>query len=605
MDQIATHLTPNFIQNLMESPNRKLEAILQVIKIKSSQEKKNSLQVVLSDGFFFLDFLLITQKAEEFSKVKELDVIECRVLYYNSRKLRVIFDFKQLYKDLNEKIGNPLPFSETDSKVNNSGSNQIPQKALRTTPSYQTQNKIKVQITDQNGQKKTLDAERINHNSDLIKKSDLIDKKFFTDIINLNVYEKGFRIRGSIQRISKMREFNKKDSEEKGHVFSCVINDGTRELQVTFFNDDAVKYYEVLQKGKNYSFVNGSLRPSSRFNSTSNKLEMMCARDTEITSLPETDLEKNYYSIVPLKQIKNLEAYKCVDILAIVTSVEDKRTITFKDGRESEIRNIDVRDSEAMISVSLWGEFASFDYKIDHIYLFQNLIVKDYKGKTLSTSEGFEIKTNIPDIEEYRKLLMSEKKGDNLKIESLTQNQTFNMNLFSVSYMIDNSEELISDPMNKRYYTVIANLTHVPLKLFYDSCLMAECKRKVIENSTGRYDCEKCDKQYDKPKHRFIGNLKFCDDSGSFYCLIAGADMCKLIFGMEEEELYDFQNINQDNNIFIDFVHSKLFRSYKLNITAKVEFYNGNSNVKYNCGALKSVKDSAQFYAKKLFELLN
>lgn len=602
MTQIATHLSQNFLETLSNSPNRKMEAILQILKIQNSSEKKNSIQVTLSDGYFSLDFLLITQKAPEFAKVKELDIIECRVLYYNSRNLRVIFDFKLLYKNLDEIIGNPIPYDQSENKINNSGSNQIPQKILRTTQSYQTQDKINVEITGQNGEKRVLQGERVEK----LQKSELIDKKYYTDIINLYVSEQRFRIRGSVQRKSKMREFNKRDKDEKGHVFSCVINDGTRELQISFFNEDALKFYDILERGKNYSFVNGNLRSASRYNNTSNKIEMICSNNTEIKTLPDGGLKKHYYSIVPLKQIKNLEAYKIVDVLGIITSVEEKRTITFKDGRESEIRNVSVRDNEAMINVSLWGDLSQFEFKMDNIYLFQNLMVKDYQGKSLSSNNESEIISNIPDLQEYRELLISQKKGgQNLKIENLTTtNEDFGLQIFPVNSMVDNAHELVSEPMIKRFYTVIANLTHVPTKIFYDSCHVEDCKRKVLESNTGKYNCGNCKKDYDKPKHRFIGNLKFSDDSGSFYCLIAGVDQCRMIFGKEEEELYNFQNINEDNNIFFEFIHSKLFRMYKMRIGAKVEFYNDKESVKFNCRSIKSVSNTPEFYAEKLFDLL-
>ncbi len=258
-----------------------------------------------------------------------------------------------------------------------------------------------------------------------------------------------------------------------------------------------------------------------------------------------------------------------------------------------------------MIQLTLWGDEAlKFEHPEGTYLLLESLIIKDFKGKSLSTVKSTRINTNIPDIPEYTVLLKNISELGSKKIENISagQKELSEMKLYSIKEMGDNAIGNLVDMSEKMYFSVFGYLIQIPNRLFYESCPIETCKKKVTMNDYKTYDCEKCGKSYDKFMPRYIANLKFSDCSGSQYCLTAGADHCKKIFGMSEEALYTLMNNNQD-----DFHHlksDKVYVLYKLRVVAKLSTYNNETKVKYTINDIKPVSSSYRYYTKALLKLV-
>lgn len=128
-------------------------------------------------------------------------------------------------------------------------------------------------------------------------------------------------------------------------------------------------------------------------------------------------------------------------------------------------------------------------------------------------------------------------------------------------------------------YSTVGVLMWVIGNLYYESCDNDNCMKKVIQNSRGTYDCEKCHKTFDKPKNRFMTNLKIADESGNFIAMASGDDICMVVFKRTIDELVEIKN--RDEKAFSEIVRDSLFEEYRIWVLVKKEIYNNESKSRY------------------------
>ncbi len=121
----------------------------------------------------------------------------------------------------------------------------------------------------------------------------------YTPINQLTQYDKTFCIKGGVIRKSDKRIFKKKNGE--GSVFHMVIGDGTKAIQIIFFNDLATKYFDLVQEGKMISVTDGSIKVANKYNQTDNRIEIVAHGKTEVRLLNEKmDQSKRYYNFIKI-----------------------------------------------------------------------------------------------------------------------------------------------------------------------------------------------------------------------------------------------------------------------------------------------------------------
>lgn len=579
---------------------KKIKAVLQVVEITPINQGNIKNSVTLSDGSFTSKYFVITSLDQKFtSEVKKNSIIEAKVIYDKNRKILILFDFVMIYQNVSQKIGYPIPITqdENENTQNPKGQNLIPLDLINNNQKTVKKPVKKLEL-EINGEKRIVNSRQI-------------EDKFFTPIASLNIYERNFRIKGRIIRKADLREFKRKGKghDGKGHVFNIIINDGTKAIQGTFFNEEALKYFELLEEGKIYSFADGTLKASSRYNNTKNNIEITFNSRSIVEALPDSQkIKKFYFNFVKLEEIIDIDCNKAVDIIAIVEDIGESSLISLKDGRETCKRDVVLKDPTGRIQLTVWGTLSeNFDYNPEDIILLQNILVKDYKGKSLSTMKSSKMIKKIPELEEYKKLVIYKNQENPATVKSLTQDtstKNYEMKLFTIDQMINESEIIKQGSETLQiYFTIFAYITKIPSKMFYLSCPKETCKKKVIKNNIDRYECEKCERTYEKFKPRLIANMKFCDSTGSFFGLVAGDKLCQIIFGIDEEKLYEMKIC--DENKFLEYCNEKIFREFKLKIFAKNNFYNGENRVKFTVSDMKSVEKFAGFYGEMLVKLLD
>lgn len=615
---IVTHLTLNAITEALTNPAKRMKVVVQVLDLIEKDLKGKPMYCVkLSDGFYHDTFIIYPQIVDEFKNlIKTYDIIEAGIIVKDSsRSVKLMYEYRPIYGSVNEIIGAPVESPQNpETAINHLGSNEIPQHVLfnidnddnqaRNAPVMPVRSSgMRIEVNDGHGERRNVVAQPvvpINRQN--------FDNELYTEIANLNAYDRSWKIKGRVIKKSDLKEFVSKGKD--GCVFNIVILDSTRNIQGTFYNDTARQYYGMLQVGKVYSFADGMIKTAGMYNSTDNKLEITFGDKAEIVEKQEdSSIPGFHYNFVKISDIGAKKESDIIDVLAVVQECNPLREVNLRSGENKEVREIVFKDdSNHSISMTLWGTDAvQYDLPKDTIVILQGVMVKEYNGKTLSFLKSAKIIDKIPEMPRYRELLMwrnTHRGGDDNLVNLAGEKTMQKMKLFKVAQMNGESSLLMDDNEDtKLYFSVIVSFVRLLGNLYYDACEDPKCMKKVIRNTYGTYDCEKCNKTFDRPKPRFFCNMKFSDDTDSFVAMVNGDDNAKIFFDRTIDELKELKNGSESD--FADFMRTKQFTEYKLRVMAKKEFYMSDAKIKFSVNKVTKIEKTPEFFAQQLLDILN
>ena len=615
---IVTHLSHNAITEALTSPGKRMKAVLQVLEVIERDLKGKPMTCVkLSDGFYHDVFIIYPQIVEEFKGfINVHDIIEAGVIVKDSsRSVKLLYEFKPVYSSVGEVIGTPIEAPiNPETATNPHGSNEIPQHVLFNIGGEQPeaakapalpvrQAGLNVEVADGYGGRRSVTGQAvvpINRQN--------FDNELYTEIANINAYDRSWKIKGRVIKKSDLKEFVSRGKE--GCVFNVVILDSTRSIQATFFNEVGRMYYDKLQVGKVYSFSDGIIKSAGNFNSTDNKLEINFTEKSEINEKPDDgSIPGFHFNFVKISDIGAKKESDMIDVIAIVQETNPIRDVSLKSGENKEVRDIMFKDdTNHTIKMTLWGSDAvQYDLPKDTIVILQSVMVKDYNGKSLSFLKSSKIIDRVPEMARYRELLLwrNNHRNDADNLVSLAGEKVMqSMKLFKVAQMNSEASMLMDDNEDtKLYFTVIVSFVRLMGNVYYDACDDPTCMKKVVRNPHGTYDCDKCSKTFDKPKARFFCNMKFADDTDSFICMVNGEDNAKTMFDKLTEELKELKISSEGD--FSDFVRTKQFTEYKLRVVAKKDFFMSEAKIKFSVIKMTKVEKASEFFAQQLLDVLN
>lgn len=103
------------------------------------------------------------------------------------------------------------------------------------------------------------------------------------------------------------------------------------EIQLIFFNDMASLYYDQLYVNEVIIVQHGTLKHAGKFNKANNNIELNVIGKTIITKvLNDRDIKFKQLNFIPIKDIKEIEDRKFVDIIGIVVDVSQAQDVTTK-----------------------------------------------------------------------------------------------------------------------------------------------------------------------------------------------------------------------------------------------------------------------------------
>eukprot|EP01017_Pseudomicrothorax_dubius_P043222 TRINITY_DN7157_c0_g1_i1.p1 TRINITY_DN7157_c0_g1~~TRINITY_DN7157_c0_g1_i1.p1 ORF type:complete len:280 (-),score=36.33 TRINITY_DN7157_c0_g1_i1:162-941(-) len=169
----------------------------------------------------------------------------------------------------------------------------------------------------------------------------------------------------------------------KGRNYFTVIlaEENQENISATFWNLAAYDFYDKIQSGEEYFFLNGRVSESKFFKYVKHKFCIQFEKSVRV----EKASNKQVGFINPIKDVRelmDLDLIISVSMVFRVISVSEPREVLVK-GKPKEIREIWICDRfKDKILLYLWGEkWKDLDLKLNQMYLIRNAILKRYEGK--------------------------------------------------------------------------------------------------------------------------------------------------------------------------------------------------------------------------------
>ncbi len=296
------------------------------------------------------------------------------------------------------------------------------------------------------------------------------------------------------------------------------------------------------------------------------------------------------YNFVPLAELEAIEAGQTCDVLGVVTDVGEVGQITSKATQKAiskrELTLVDAGNTT--VRLTLWGKTAE-NFKTDEehpVMAFKNVKVGDFGGRSLSMHSGSSMSQNVDNEDAYALRGWYDAEGGKADFKSFASvsgagggggkgggaggpGATTLEERRTVGQVKDAQLGMNDDRGD--WFTTKATVVYIKAdNLWYTACPSDGCNKKVVYESGG-WRCEKCDRSYDNPQHRYVMTANVCDHTGQMW--VSGFnDVGEAIIGKSANELAELRENGEDKAVEA-FVKQAVGKQYILNCRAKQETY--------------------------------
>ncbi|XP_071569838.1 replication protein A 70 kDa DNA-binding subunit-like [Temnothorax nylanderi] len=408
-----------------------------------------------------------------------------------------------------------------------------------------------------------------------------------TPIAALSPYQNRWVIKVRVTNKSPIRTWS--NSRGEGKLFSMDLIDESGEIRCTGFRDLCDKFYDMIEPGNVYYISRCTLKAANKqFNMLKNDYEMTMTGDTEIVPCHENsdDIPTLQFDFCPISQVENKEKNVLIDVLGVVTTFNDVQHIVQRTtGRELLKRDVNiVDDSGTMVCVTLWGKQAEdFDGSNNPIVAIKGARVGEFNGgKNLSliNSSVLEKDPDLPEAHRLRGWYTAVGHSENAKSLSRAGGSgDFNAPLCTFQ---EATEARLGEKMNlPDAFTVVAIVNMIRVEnAIYKACPVDGCKKKLIDQSTGVFRCEKCNRDYPNFTYRLLASMSVVDATGSRW-ITAFSEDAEKILGMSAQELGELKE--NDNDAYMQKFDEVNFKRFLFSLRAKSEFFQDEMRIKHVC----------------------
>ncbi len=337
------------------------------------------------------------------------------------------------------------------------------------------------------------------------------------EIDKIDVNQKSISLEGKVMQVFPIREFTKKQGGT-GKVGSITLMDSTGSIRITFWNEDTDKI-NTINPGDYIIVSNLNPKISSFDNKT---IELHSTSSTAVNKIKK-DIEISSKTIDSIKELQNIKGM--VTFKGIITSVEDEREITLKNGDVVSFLSFTVSDESDGIRIAIWRDLVKKYLKI--LKSGKGVILKDVLVKYSNFSGRNEVS-----LLKDSKIELTDIKIENLKpIVPISQNRTTRPNFEGIY-------NKISTIKSSGIYEIRGFIAKEIDKItLYQAC--SKCFKKI--------DNCNCEAPGD-PENRMILNLILDDGSDTIRVTFIGEAAEKVIGEKTDilkklEETPDFQEL--------------------------------------------------------------
>ncbi|KAF2287153.1 hypothetical protein GH714_038458 [Hevea brasiliensis] len=385
-------------------------------------------------------------------------------------------------------------------------------------------------------------------------------------IAALNPYQGRWAIKARVTAKGDLRRYNNARGDGKVFSFDLLDSNGG-EIRLTCFNAVVDRFYDVIEVGRVYLISKGSLKPAQKnFNHLNNEWEIFLEATSTVDLCPDEDgsIPQQQFSFKSISEIENAENNAILDVIGIVISVSPSVPILRKNGQKLQ----EIVDS---------GVFPVLAVKAGK--------VSDFSGKSLGTISSTQLFIN-PDIPEAHGLKDWFDGGGHIAASlSISRDIMPGGSKNEIRKTVSQIKfEGLGRSDRPDWVTVSARITFVKTDTFcYTACPLMigdrQCNKKVIRSGNSRWQCDRCNQEFDECDYRYLLQVQVQDHTGLTW-VTAFQEAGEEILGYPAKELYLMKYELQDDTRFADIIRGRLFHQYLFRLKIKEEMYGDEQRVK-------------------------
>lgn len=323
----------------------------------------------------------------------------------------------------------------------------------------------------------------------------------------------------------------------------------------------------------------------------------------------DASIPTQQFSFKPISEIENVESNSIIDVIGIVASVNPSVPILRKNGMETQKRTINLKDqSGRSVELTLWGEFCNregqqlqeiVDSGLAPVLAVKAGKVNDFSGKSIGSISASQLFIN-PDFPEALTLRnWFDREGKNIVSQSISRDMMPGLSKNEIRKTISHiKDEGLGRSDKPDWITLKGTITFIKTDSFcYTACPLMigdrQCNRKVTQSATSRWQCDRCNQEFEECDYRYLLQCQVQDHTGLTW-VTAFQESGEEILGYPAKEMYMMKNEVQDEERFADVMRRSLFMQFLLKLKIKEEIYGDEQRVKITIVKAEKVNYSSE-----------